>query len=81
MMPEALKGSRFYVGLKQSIEAVSNNLALKAYIAEDVDNHLISPFKNLCFEKNIEIVYVESKKKLGKACGISVSAACAVILK
>jgi large subunit ribosomal protein L7A len=31
--------------------------------------------------KNIQIVYVDSMKKLGKACGIDVGAATAVIVK
>lgn len=76
-----LKGLRFCVGMKQSTEAVKEGLALRAYVADDADFKIAAPFKALCLERGVEVFAAESKKMLGKACGIKVSAACAVILK
>jgi len=71
---------RRYVGLKQSTEAVQEGLVKKAYIALDADEHVRLPFEALCREKNVPIEFAETKAKLGKACGINVSAAVAVEL-
>ena len=71
---------RRYVGLKQSTEAVQEGFAKKAYIALDADEHVRLPFEALCREKNVPIEFAETKAKLGKACGINVSAAVAVEL-
>ena len=80
-MQDDLKGSRFYVGVKQSTEAVLNGSAQRAYVAEDADEAVKLPFEELCKENLIPIEYVETKQQLGKACGISVGAACAVVLR
>ena len=80
MQPD-LQNVRFYVGLKQSTEAIKNGEVIKAYVANDSDDHVRLPFVALCKENNVELVICESKHKLGKDFGIDVSAACAVILK
>lgn len=80
-MQDDLRGSRFYVGVKQSTEAVLDGSAQKAYIAEDADEHVKIPFEELCKENLVPVAYVPTKLQLGKACGISVGAACAVVLK
>ena len=51
------------------------------YIAEDAERCITSPLLRICEEKGFEIVYVDSMKELGKACGIKVGAATAAILK
>ncbi len=80
-MPGELKTLRHYVGVKQSAAAVANGFAVKAYIAEDADEHVLAPFRELCREKQVPIISVPTKLQLGRACGISVGAACAVVLK
>ncbi len=80
MQPD-LQNVRFYVGLKQSTDAIKSGKAEKAYVAKDADDHVRLPFVALCEEHKIPVVFSESKAKLGKDFGISVSAACAVILK
>ena len=80
MQPD-LQNARFYVGLKQSTDAIRNGKAQKAYVAKDADEHVRLPFVELCEENGVPVEYSESKSKLGKDFGISVSAACAVILK
>lgn len=80
-MQTDLQKSRFYVGLKQSTEAVKNGKAAKAYVANDADDHVRLPFVALCGEHEVPVEFCETKAKLGKDFGINVSAACAVILK
>lgn len=80
-MQDDLRGTRFYVGVKQSTEAVLDGSAQKAYIAGDADEHVKIPFEELCKENLVPVQYIETKQQLGKACGINVGAACAVVLK
>ncbi len=80
MQPD-LQNVQFFVGLKQSTEAIKNGTAKKAYIANDADDHVRLPFVALCNEQGVPVEFYETKAKLGKDFGISVCAACAVILK
>jgi large subunit ribosomal protein L7Ae len=51
-------------------------------IAEDVDPpEVVAHLPLLCEEKKVPYVYVPSKEKLGKAAGINVSAAAAVVIE
>jgi len=80
-MQTDLQDVRFFVGLKQSTDAIKTGKAQKAFVANDADEHVRLPFVALCKEHNVPVEFCESKAKLGKDFGISVSAACAVILK
>ncbi len=80
-MQSDLQDVRYYVGLKQSTEAVKKGLVKTAHVALDADEHVRLPFEALCRECNVPIEHKESKAKLGKAFGINVSAAVAVELK
>ncbi len=80
MQPDSIK-PRNYVGLKQSTEAILQGIVKKAFIAIDADEHVIEPFLKLCTESGVPVEKVETKAKLGKTFGISVSAAVAVELK
>lgn len=80
-MLEELKGKKVLVGLKQSTEAILSKKAEKAYLASDTDSFIKDSFLELCAENDVEVIFAESKKMLGKACSINVPAACAVLLK
>jgi large subunit ribosomal protein L7A len=80
-MLDRLKTAHKVVGTKQSIRAVKEGKALVAYIARDADRHIIQQLETLCDENAIEKVEVDTMEELGRACGIDVKAACAVILK
>lgn len=69
------------VGTKQSLKAIKNGEAKVVFIAEDVDLPIKKKIMNAVNDNNVPVEIVESKLKLGRACGIDVSAACAVILK
>lgn len=69
------------IGTKQALKALNNNAAHAVYIARDAEEHVTRQLVELATEKNIEIIYVETMKQLGKACKIDVGAATAVIVK
>ena len=69
------------VGLKQSKRAVEEGRAKLAYVASDSEPDLRLPFVSLCEKKNVPIEYTDSMEQLGKACGIDVCCAFAVLLK
>ena len=69
------------IGLKECKKAVQNDNVLKAFIAQDVDERVIAEFKDLCNQKSVEVIQVDTMKDLGKACGIDVGASTVVILK
>ena len=75
------KEAKKVVGTKQAKRAIINDEVQKMIIAKDADTKLINELVQLCNERSIEVIYVDSMKDLGKACGIDVSAASAAILK
>ena len=69
------------VGTKQVKRAVSNDQVYIVYIAKDAEKKVVSEIEDMCKDKSIELVYIETMKELGNSCGIDVSAATAAILK
>lgn len=80
-MLEELKNLNKVVGLKQVAKAINEEGVKALYIAEDADPKVVEKIKLAAKQKNIDTIYVESMKKLGKACGIDVGAATAATLK
>ncbi|MFA6308786.1 MAG: ribosomal L7Ae/L30e/S12e/Gadd45 family protein [Clostridia bacterium] len=80
-MLERLKNENKVIGIKQSLKSVEGGSAEIVFIAKDAEEKVVKDLKELCIKNNIEIIYVETMKQLGKACGIEVSAASACILK
>ncbi|GAE93760.1 Firmicutes ribosomal L7Ae family protein [Gracilibacillus boraciitolerans JCM 21714] len=61
------------------LKAIKNGQAKEVIIANDADLHITSKISLAASEHNIPYSYVDSRKKLGKACGIDVSAATVAI--
>lgn len=80
-MLELLKSSKKAIGIKQSLKAVEANNAIAVFIARDADEKITGALKELCKAKSIEIVYIDTMKQLGKACGIEVGASAVATLK
>lgn len=78
---DRIKNSRKTVGIKQSLKAVENKTAKTLFIARDADEKVTENLIKQCEINSIDIVYVDSMKQLGKACGIGVGAAAAALLK
>ena len=80
-MLEILQHEKKAVGIKQTTKAIKQDIAKVLYVAEDADAFLIEQLIDAARSKHVEVVKVETMKKLGKACGIDVGAAAAAILK
>ena len=68
------------VGIKQVKKAVREGRALQVILADDADPALLAPLEDACAAAGIRPEYVPYMKELGKACGISVGAACAAVI-
>lgn len=69
------------IGAKQVLKALSNGTACAVYIARDAEEHVTRQLIEIANKSDIEIIYVETMRQLGKACKIDVGAATAVIVK
>ena len=68
------------VGVKQARRALASGQAKRLYLAKDADPQLTEPLERQAAERGVEVVWAESMKALGKACGIAVGASvCAAI--
>jgi large subunit ribosomal protein L7A len=72
---------KIVIGKKQTMRALIRNEAKKVYISKDADFHVTQPIVDVCNNQNIEIIYFDTMKELGTACGIDVNAAAAAVLK
>ncbi|QOS98622.1 50S ribosomal protein L7ae-like protein [Brevibacterium sp. JNUCC-42] len=67
------------IGINQTTKAIEHNLVEEVFLAKDADRRLIQKVALLCKEKGVPVNFVDSAKRLGKACGIQVGAvACAI---
>jgi large subunit ribosomal protein L7A len=80
VMLEGIKNAHKAVGSKQVKKAIAKGTVSKVYIAQDAEHHVTRPLIEMCQEKNIQIEFVESMEKLGKASGISVGSAAVALL-
>lgn len=80
-MLEDLKTGSRVVGLKQSLKAVEEERAEKVFVAHDATEKLVLPLITLCEEKNVSVEWTDTMAHLGKACGIKLGAAAAVLLR
>lgn len=69
------------IGTKQTLKALEDGIVKELYIASDADYKVIYKVIALAEKKDIPTIKVHSMKKLGKACGIDVSAATVAIIK
>ncbi len=73
---------RIRKGTNETTKAVERGQAKLVVIAEDVDpEEIVAHLPPLCEEKHIPYVYVPSKKELGAAAGLEVSAASIAIVE
>ena len=81
MALEKLKrAEKVIVGMRQTLKAIENDMALAVYIARDAEEKITGPAVRYCTEKGIPLFYVDTMSELGKACNIKVGAAMAAIL-
>ncbi len=74
-MLELLRHEKILVGIKQVTRSLEEGYALKSiYLASDAEIHLQEKIQELAKGKNVDVIAVESRQKLGKVCGIDVGA-------
>ncbi|MFD2445241.1 50S ribosomal protein L7ae-like protein [Bacillus sp. CGMCC 1.16607] len=77
---KVLQAKDIIVGTKQTVKALREGTVKSLVVANDADLRVTSKVVEIAKEVNTPIYYVDSMKKLGKACGIEVSAATVAIL-
>ena len=80
-MLDELKTEKKVVGIKQLRRALTDQTAELVFLAKDADPALTEPLMTQCREGGVEVVSDVTMAELGKACGISVGAAAAAILR
>ncbi|MBI2914534.1 MAG: ribosomal L7Ae/L30e/S12e/Gadd45 family protein [Firmicutes bacterium] len=80
-MPVRLTHLKKTVGAKQTLKALERGNAKAVFIAKDADEYVVRPVREMCVQKGIELVYVESMMHLGKCCGIDVGASTAAVVR
>lgn len=69
------------IGTKQTLKMVEKGKAIEVYVAQDADPKITGKIIHLCRKTGVPVVYVDSMKKLGRACGIEVGAAMAASVR
>jgi large subunit ribosomal protein L7A len=78
---ENLKLYKKKIGLRQCTKAIKNGEVKTVVLAKDATDKIINTINELCQGKELEIVYFEDMKQLGKACEIDVGTAVVCIIK
>ncbi|KGR75319.1 ribosomal L7Ae/L30e/S12e/Gadd45 family protein [Lysinibacillus fusiformis] len=73
------QASQTIIGTKQAVKAIRAGQVTELFVALDADNWVTDPVVILAKEVGVPVSLVESKKELGKACGIHVGAAVVAI--
>ena len=79
-LQKALKEAHKVIGLKQVTKAVNKGKAAKVFLAQDADERITAPVKELCLAKGIELDETVTMAELGEACAIEVGAAAAAMI-
>ncbi|WP_088106041.1 50S ribosomal protein L7ae-like protein [Halalkalibacter urbisdiaboli] len=69
------------IGTKQTLKALDNGEVAELIVAKDAEYRIIHKVEALAITKRVPIHYVDSMKKLGKACRIEVGAATVALRK
>ncbi|MFT9598857.1 50S ribosomal protein L7ae-like protein [Mesobacillus sp.] len=75
------QAKKIIVGTKQTVKALKAGEVIELVIATDADMKVTANLLQTAREMNSAITYVDSMKKLGKACGIAVGASAVAITK
>lgn len=67
------------IGTKQTVKAIKSGVVREVVIARDAEEKLIDPIVGEAAHHGIQVSYVDSREKLGQACGIQVGASVVAI--
>ncbi|GER67266.1 ribosome-associated protein L7Ae-like [Weizmannia acidilactici] len=74
------QAKKIIVGTKQTVKALKAGNVDELLVAEDADPNVTGKVIAIAEEFNVPVTYTESKKQLGKACGIEVGAAAVALI-
>jgi large subunit ribosomal protein L7A len=75
------QANKIIVGSKQTVKALKAGEVIELVIAKDADAKVTAELVRIASDMNTATSYVDSMKKLGKACGIAVGASAVAITK
>ncbi|WP_312473854.1 50S ribosomal protein L7ae-like protein [Neobacillus sp.] len=78
---KVLQAQRIVIGTKQTVKALNEGQVKELIVATDAEPKVTAKLVNKASESDVPIRYVDSMKKLGKACGIEVGAATVAIIR
>ncbi|WHY77739.1 50S ribosomal protein L7ae-like protein [Neobacillus sp. WH10] len=78
---KVLQAQRFVIGTKQTVKALREGNVQELIVANDAEPKVTAKIVDEALLLNVPVLYVESMKKLGKACGIEVGAAAVAIIR
>ncbi|WP_078593198.1 50S ribosomal protein L7ae-like protein [Evansella clarkii] len=78
---KVVQAAEIVVGTKQTLKALEDKQVKELIVAEDADPRVLQKVITLADRQEVPTIKVDSMKKLGKACGIDVSAATVAIKK
>ncbi|ETI69267.1 50S ribosomal protein L7ae-like protein [Neobacillus vireti] len=78
---KVLQAQRIVIGTKQTVKALKEGLVKEMVVANDADTSVTAKIIGEALGSDVPVLYVDSKKKLGKACGIEVGAAAVAIIR
>jgi large subunit ribosomal protein L7A len=78
---KVLQATKIVIGTKQTVKVLKDGNASELIVASDAETKVTAAVVELAQELYIPITYVDSMKKLGKACGIEVGASTVVIIR
>jgi large subunit ribosomal protein L7A len=78
---KVLQAKQIVIGTKQTVKALKEDKIREIVIAGDAEAKVTAQVVNEALRVNVPILYVDSMKKLGKACGIEVGASTVAIIR
>jgi large subunit ribosomal protein L7A len=78
---KVLKAHTIVIGTKQTVKALKEGNVQELLVASDAEQKLTAKVVQEANLIQIPVHYVDSMKKLGKACGIEVGAAAVAIIR
>lgn len=69
------QANNLIIGTKQTVKALKNGKVKEVFVAKDADVRIIAKVVNAAKGMDVPVTFVDSMKRLGKACGIDVGAA------
>ncbi len=80
-MPDELKNAKKVVGVKQLTKALRQGTVQTVFLAKNADPMLTEPVEKLAQARQVPVLWVRTMQELGSACGISVGASAAGVLR